>query len=225
MRTISGERFAAKVDVEGIGSAEELLRGLRAAYGHYTTDGSLAHGALITTVVHLNGSEVVLREDASPAEQPPLAALLPCSHIVMQGHQTATMAAQQLYMKANAAGAPGGAPHGGVHASGGAACGMGGGGMWPGCQVPRPANFVSLPVPEAARGGRRSAPPVRMVSDTAWQRQPPDGGCASQPSNSMSVGQLRAQFSQSGRTAGGTGQAVSELKAKFGAPKGRPQYR
>jgi len=49
MHTSDGQRFAAKVDVEGIASTDELLRGLRAAYCHYTTEGSPAYGALLTS--------------------------------------------------------------------------------------------------------------------------------------------------------------------------------
>ena len=106
MHTSSGQRFTAKVDVEGIASTDELLRGLRAAYCHYTNEPSPPYGSLLTTVVLGLGKEVHLMEDVAAQAMPPLPGLLPCSHFVMQGCQTALLAAQQHHLRS-----PGAAYH------------------------------------------------------------------------------------------------------------------
>jgi hypothetical protein len=44
MKTVQGKKFAAKVDVNGIQTTDELLRGLRAAFAHYTGEEAPAEG-------------------------------------------------------------------------------------------------------------------------------------------------------------------------------------
>ena len=93
----------AQVDVEGISTADELLRGLRAAYVHYTNHSSPPAGSLITSVVLMGGDgEVHLLENSAVSLRPPLAAILPCSCIVMQGFPTSLIASQNYHLKVRA---------------------------------------------------------------------------------------------------------------------------
>ena len=85
MKTAAGRRFAANVDVKGIGTTGELLWGLRAAYAHYTRDDPPPMGAFAAVVVQLGGGHTYLQEDI-PASLPPLHFLLPCSHILIQAY-------------------------------------------------------------------------------------------------------------------------------------------
>ena len=86
MKTAAGRRFAANVDVKGIGTTGELLWGLRAAYAHYTMEDPPPIGAFAAAVVQPGGGHTYLQEDI-PASLPPLHFLLPCSHILIQAYR------------------------------------------------------------------------------------------------------------------------------------------
>ena len=120
-------------------------------------------------------------EDLPPAALPPLASLLPCSHFILQAHPTALIAAQQYHLSGGAG-------------KGGGGVGGGGGGQ---VHVPRPADFVSLPVGGA--GGRGGGGGGRGGGDTDTRPH-------------QSVEEMRQHF------AGLRGQPPSTLAAQHGTP-------
>jgi len=225
MHTSDGQRFAAKVDIDGISSTDELLRGLRAAYCHYTSERSPGFGSLLTGVVLPSGHEVHLREDVPVHAQPPLPGLLPCSHFVIHAYPTALIAAQQHHMRMMAtADASGGgrinagrnstpsiSPSDLVTARGKPA-------------VPRPGDFVSLPVVDLPkRAGAAAAHSAKVVADDAWQHAQ-RAQMASSARPVLSVAERRQQFTRA-RAPMGDGGRVSELKVNLGASKLRASYR
>lgn len=92
IRTAAGGRVAAKVDLEGIATTAELLRGLRAAFAHYTAEDPPPYGTLLVTAVAADQSELPMCEDV-PSTQRPLEQLLPCSHVMMAGYDSPRAAA------------------------------------------------------------------------------------------------------------------------------------
>jgi len=242
MRTPSGARFQAKVDVDGISNADQLLRGLRAAYVHYTNDTSPPVGALTTTIVLSSGNELAHHEVAISQQEihlienslatalPPLASLLPCSHIVMQGYPSALMASQQHHLQIHgfsSRATPCMTParvQGTVRTAGGA---LGGGA---GTGVPRPSDFCSIPVMDSRRAVDRrttwKAPANGIVDDDAWHEHATSRSAPlmSRSASLPSVRDLRQQFGPN-RAVPGCGANVTELKARLGAPKGRASYR
>lgn len=89
-------------------SRTQLLRGLRAAFAHYTAGANERtpppFGGLLTTAVAPDGTERSMREDVA-ATHPPLSQLIPCAHMRMQGYDTTHGAAAAF---ANLVGAPSG---------------------------------------------------------------------------------------------------------------------
>lgn len=99
MRTASGRRFGAKVDIEGLATVGDLLVGLRAAFVHYTRCGTPPPpGTLLITVVRCDGEEIALHEGEPSAALPAIGAVLPCSYIRMEGYESAGIASQQLML-------------------------------------------------------------------------------------------------------------------------------
>ena len=203
-------RYTAKVDIEGIQSADELLRGLRAAYAHYTPDKAPPPGALLTSVILLGGAHcgahggdhVPLDEQTAPHLLPPLSQLLPCSHFVMHGFPTALIAQQQHHLRTYGSTGHEPAPLRLKQADHRATSSID---HRASSSVPRPADFMSLPVAQPpsssyGRGGDGAPPSRQQLPDATWhQGRTSDSGrgppvCVAERREQFTAGKVRCSI-------------------------------